>query len=93
MANYSREEAEKQGNAEVGAGVAALAGIFAAAVIGNANKKNKNKKKEEINQKIQKKTEEINDYKSKLFGSTLYADEIRALEKDRENLRKELKNL
>lgn len=46
-----------------------------------------------MNQNIQKIKEEINEYSFNYFDNTLYADEIRNLEKERENLREKLEKL
>lgn len=46
-----------------------------------------------MNQNIQKIKEEINEYRFNYFDNTLYADEIRNLEKERENLREKLEKL
>lgn len=93
MANYSREEAEKNGNAEVGAGAGLLTALAALAIGGMAHSANKSKKKEQIDRQIQEIDKEIANYRAKLFGSALYSDEISALEKKRSKLKKEREEL
>lgn len=100
MANYSREEAEKMGNAEVGTGIGVLTGLAALMIGGVVHSANKSKEKErkqeriqKIDRQIQEIDREIADYRTKLFGSALYADEISALERQRNELKKEREEL
>lgn len=96
MANYSREDAEKQGNAEVGLGASLLTGLAALAIGGLINSAESNKKKEriqQINQQIQDIDREINDYRAIPLGGLLYAAEISDLEGKRRKLQAERNKL
>lgn len=93
MANYSREDAEKQGNAEVGVGVALVTGLAALVAGGVMNSAKKSKQKDEIDQRIQEIDREINDYNSGWFRRKLYEDEINQLEREREKLKKDRETL
>lgn len=86
MAKYSRKEMEKQGNAEVGAGVGLMAGLTALLVGTMACSSNKNKKKEEI----QNINQQILEYKSEFLGSIRHADKISELEARKAELQGEL---
>ena len=87
MANYSREELEKQGKAEgavVGGLLIGLAGLIVSCA---KNSSEKGKIQNEINAI----DAEINDYRSKFLGSVLYSNEIATLQKKRKELAQKLK--
>ena len=89
MANFSREEAEKQKNAENGGIGALIAGVAVMAIGGAVHSSHQAKKKEkrdEIDRQIQEINREIDGYRSKFWGSTLYENEISALERKKKTL-------
>lgn len=99
MANYSREDAEKQGKAEELTGAALLLGLGAMLVGGVVSSQNDKKKqeaerqKQEIDRQIREIDQKIAGYKSGLLGAVLYSDEIDALERKRKLLLEEQKKL
>lgn len=82
MANYSREDAEKQGNVELGVAGALIAGI--AALIGKAIKTRE--EKEQIEMEIYEVDREIDECKQGVLGRWLNADRISELEERRQEL-------
>lgn len=89
MANYSREDMEKQGNAAVGVAgtlLLGLAAVIGQAVVESGKKQDANNRLLKINQQITVKNQQINDLRSKFLGSVFYADDISRLERERDEL-------
>ena len=96
MANRSREEAEKKGNAAVGLGAAVGLTILGTIAASGQKKKKKEKKETEIAEieaQICEIDELINDYRSKFMGSFLYSTEIDILKAERSRLLDEKQKL
>lgn len=88
MANYSREDAEKQGKAEVGVGAALIGGIITG-ILGVHEYQKNMLKKEQIRAEIEEVDKEIAQCKAGLLGSWLNAERISQLEVYKEQLIKE----
>ncbi|MCM1186544.1 MAG: hypothetical protein NC251_10465 [Lachnoclostridium sp.] len=94
MANYSREDMEKQGNTAVGLGAAALiglGGLLVKALNDNKQQSMINNNNNRINAQIADIDSQTNDYKSRFLGSIFYADKISALESKRAELKKQIR--
>lgn len=85
MANYNREEMEKQGNASVGVAVGTLGTLLGlAGFIGKAVLDGK--KQQNIETQIADKNQQINELRSSFLGSIRYSDQISKLEQERNEL-------
>lgn len=92
MANYSREEAEKQGKASVGVVGALLIGVAGLAYKHFSEESNDRKrlgKRQEIDSQINQAYRDINDLGSGFLGRILHAEEISDLENKIAALKKE----
>lgn len=92
MANYDREKMEKQGNASVGLGAGLLTTVLAGAAI-LYQEGQKGQKRQEIDAKISKINQQINELNSRFLGSVFHADEISELKQKKKRLENERKNL
>ena len=82
MANYNREEVEKQSKAEKGTISTLVVGGIARALaiaVKNSQKKEQAQRDQARLYEIEK---EISGYKNKFLGSVIYANEIAALESE-----------
>ncbi len=83
MANYSREEAERQGKASVGAVSALLLGLGGLALkyaSGASNDRKRLERRQEIDSQISQTNSQIADLSSGLLGRFLHSEQISDLE-------------